>query len=42
VVRLATAIVEGQQSEISYMEDLLEQRGTTPPEPLEPMPMESH
>ncbi len=35
VVRLATAIVNGQQSEISYMEDLLKQRDVAPPEPLE-------
>ena len=42
VVRLATAIVNGQQSEIDYMQGLLEQREAALPEPLEPMPMESH
>lgn len=40
VVRLATAIVNGQQSEISYMEDLLKQRGAAPLQPVEPMGME--
>lgn len=40
VVRLATAIVNGQQSEIDYMEDLLKQRGAAPPEPVEPVGME--
>lgn len=38
VVRLATAISAGQQSEIEYMESLLEQRGAKPLPPLEPMP----
>lgn len=40
VVRLATAIVNGQQSEIEYMQDLLEKRGAAPPKPVEPMQME--
>lgn len=35
VVRLATAIVNGQQSEIEYMQDMLEQRGAPSPAPLE-------
>jgi uncharacterized protein (DUF305 family) len=39
VVRLATAIVAGQQSEIDYMTDLLARRGAEPLPPLEPMPM---
>ena len=41
VVRLARAIVQGQQSEIAYMEQLLKQRGAPAPTPLEPMPMDS-
>lgn len=40
VVRLATAILNGQQSEIEYMQGLLEKRGAAPPEPLEPMQMD--
>ena len=41
VVRLARAIVQGQQSEITYMEALLKQRGAPAPTPLEPMQMDS-
>lgn len=37
VVRLATAIVQAQQSEIAYMERLLAQRGAEPLPPLAPM-----
>lgn len=37
VVRLATAIVAGQQSEIDYMTDLLARRNAKPLPPLEPM-----
>ena len=40
VVRLATAIVQGQQSEIAYMEQLLKQRGAAPLAPLPQMNME--
>ncbi|HEU4324869.1 MAG TPA: DUF305 domain-containing protein [Roseiflexaceae bacterium] len=42
VVRLATSIRDAQQSEISYMQELLEQRGGTPPEPLAPMDHMQH
>ena len=38
VVRLASAIVQAQQSEIEYMQQLLAQRGATPLEPMQ-MPM---
>jgi len=41
VVRLATAIVNAQESEITAMEDLLRSRGAPLPEPLEPMPEHS-
>jgi len=37
VVRLATAIVKSQQSEITYMQRLLTQRGAEPYPPLSPM-----
>jgi len=37
VVRLATAIVQSQQGEITYMTQLLAQRGATPLPPLAPM-----
>lgn len=39
VVRLATAIVQGQQNEIDYMTDSLARRNAKPLPPLEPMPM---
>ena len=39
VARLTTAIVEGQQSEIAHMEQLLKQRGAAPIAPLAPMHM---
>jgi uncharacterized protein (DUF305 family) len=38
VVQLATAIVEGQQSEITYMLELLTERGAAAPPPLELTP----
>jgi uncharacterized protein (DUF305 family) len=38
VVRLAESIIDGQQGEITYMEQLLEQRGAAPMPPLAPMP----
>lgn len=38
VVRLATSIVNSQQSEIKAMSDLLQSRGAPLPEPLTPMP----
>lgn len=40
VARLATAIVQGQQSEIAYMQELLKRRGVAPLSPLPPMTME--
>lgn len=40
VVQLAQAIVNGQQSEIDYMQDLLKRRGAAPPAPAEPMNVE--
>lgn len=40
VVRLATAIVQGQQSEIVYMQELLKRRGAAPLAPLPQMNME--
>jgi uncharacterized protein (DUF305 family) len=39
VTRLATTMVQGQQSEIAYMQDLLAQRGAEPLAPLAPMDM---
>ncbi len=43
VVRLATAIRDGQGSEIRFMEKRLNERGAALPEPLAPMPTnESH
>jgi uncharacterized protein (DUF305 family) len=43
VVRLATAIKDGQNSEIRFMEKRLTERGATLLEPLAPMaPMEQH
>jgi uncharacterized protein (DUF305 family) len=42
VVRLAEAIVNGQQSEIDYMQGLLKQRGAALPDPVEPMDMSAH
>jgi uncharacterized protein (DUF305 family) len=38
VVRLATAIVNAQQSEITAMEEMLNVRGAPLPEPVQPMP----
>jgi uncharacterized protein (DUF305 family) len=40
VVRLAQAVVQGQQSEITYMQDLLKRRGVEPSAPSTPMDME--
>jgi uncharacterized protein (DUF305 family) len=40
VTRLAQAIVQGQQSEIAYMQELLKRRGIQPPAPAEPMNMD--
>jgi uncharacterized protein (DUF305 family) len=37
VTRLAQAIIDGQQSEVDYMTELLAQRGAVPLAPLEPM-----
>ncbi|HMO57574.1 MAG TPA: DUF305 domain-containing protein [Roseiflexaceae bacterium] len=37
VIRVADAVIAGQQSEIAYMLTLLERRGGTPPAPLEHM-----
>ena len=37
VVRLATAIVQAQQGEITYMTQLLAKRGAKPLPPLAPM-----
>jgi uncharacterized protein (DUF305 family) len=43
VVRLATAIKEGQSGEIRFLEKRLNERGAALPEPLTPMPTnESH
>jgi uncharacterized protein (DUF305 family) len=39
IVRLAQAIVEGQQSEIEAMEAMLQKRGAAPLPPLQPMDM---
>ena len=38
VVRLATAIVNAQQSEITAMEEMLKARGAPLPDPVQPMP----
>lgn len=40
VARLAQSVYNAQQSEIAVMEQLLEQRGGAPPEPLQPMQMQ--
>ena len=40
VVRLAQAIIQSQQSEIAYMQELLKRRGVEPPSPSAPMEME--
>lgn len=43
VTRLAQAIIDGQQSEVNYMSELLAQRGAAPLPALEPMaPMQHH
>ena len=42
VTRLAQAIIDGQQSEVDYMSELLAQRGVTPLPALEPMTPMQH
>ncbi len=42
VTRLAEAVTQAQQSEISYMTDMLHQRGAEPLAPVQPMHMHGH